>query len=280
VYSAIRETVALIRARCRQQPALGLILGSGLGAYADSFRDSIVIRFGDLPHFPSSTVSGHSGNLIIGSIEGVHAVALQGRAHLYEGYSMAEVAFPARVLGSLGIRRLIVTNAAGGINTAFEPGDLMLITDHINLMGTNPLVGLNWDELGPRFPDMSEAYDEAMRGIALEIARRKKITLRQGIYIGVRGPSYETPAEIRMCRTLGADAIGMSTIPEVIVANHMGVRVLGISCITNMAAGILPQKLTHEGALDTAEKASGKLQSLLQGIIPLLAGENATHSTD
>jgi purine-nucleoside phosphorylase len=280
VYSAIRETVELIRARCRQQPALGLILGSGFGAYADSFRDSTLIPFGDLPHFPSSTVLGHSGNLIIGSIEGVPAVALQGRVHLYEGYSMAEVAFPARVLGSLGIRQLIVTNAAGGINTAFQPGDLMLISDHINLMGTNPLVGLNPDELGPRFPDMSEAYDEAMRGIALEVARLKKITLRQGVYIGVRGPSYETPSEIRMCRTLGADAVGMSTIPEVIVANHMGVRVLGISCITNMAAGILPKRLSHEIALDTAEKASIKLQSLLQGIIPLLAGNSATPSTD
>ncbi len=279
MYSAIRETVDLIHKYCRQQPVLGLILGSGLGAYAESFLNRTVIPFSDLPHFPSTSVLGHSGNMIIGSAEGVPSVALQGRVHLYEGYSIAEVAFPARVLGSLGIRQLIVTNAAGGINVSFQPGDLMLITDHINLMGANPLVGRNLDELGPRFPDMSEAYDVAMREVALEIARQKKITLRQGVYIGLRGPSYETPAEIRMCRTLGADAVGMSTIPEVIIASHMGIRVLGISCITNMAAGILPQKLTHKEVLGTTEKARGNFQSLLQGIIPQLAGRIASDST-
>jgi purine-nucleoside phosphorylase len=218
--------------------------------------------------------------MIIGNAEGVPAVALQGRVHLYEGYSVAEVAFPSRVLGSLGIRKLIVTNAAGGINTAFQPGDLMLITDHINLMGTNPLVGQNLDKLGPRFPDMSEAYDAAMRGIALKVAEQRQIPLRQGIYIGLCGPSYETPAEIRMCRTLGADAVGMSTVPEVIIANHMGIRVLGISCITNMAAGILPRRLTHQEVLDTTEKAREKFQSLLQGIIPQLAEKNAADSPD
>jgi len=271
VYSAIRETVDLIRIRCRQQPVLGLILGSGLGAYADSFQNRTVIPFAELPHFPSSTILGHSGNLIIGNAEGVSVAALQGRVHLYEGYSIAEVAFPARVLGSLGIRRLIVTNAAGGINTAFKPGDLMLISDHINLMGTNPLTGPNLDELGPRFPDMSEAYDSEMRGIALEAARQMEIPLHQGVYIGLLGPSYETPAEIRMCRTLGADAVGMSTVPEVIVANHMGIRVLGISCITNMAAGILPRKLTHKEVLDTTEMVKEKFRSLLQGIINRLA---------
>ena len=271
MYSAIRETVDLIRIRCRQQPVLGLILGSGLGAYADSFQNRTVIPFAELPHFPSSTILGHSGNLIIGNAEGVSVAALQGRVHLYEGYSIAEVAFPARVLGSLGIRRLIVTNAAGGINTAFKPGDLMLISDHINLMGTNPLTGPNLDELGPRFPDMSEAYDSEMRGIALEAARQMEIPLHQGVYIGLLGPSYETPAEIRMCRTLGADAVGMSTVPEVIVANHMGIRVLGISCITNMAAGILPQKLTHKEVLDTTEMTKEKFRSLLEGIISRLA---------
>ena len=192
---------------------------------------------------------------------------MQGRCHLYEGHSISDVAFPVRILGSLGISRLIVTNAAGGVNTAFQPGDLMLITDHINMMGENPLAGPNLDELGPRFPDMSEAYDAAMRNIALEVAHQNEIILRQGIYIGFRGPSYETPAEIRMCRTLGADAVGMSTIPEVIVANHMGIRVLGISCITNMAAGILPPKLTHDAVLDTAKKAGDKFKKLLQGII-------------
>jgi len=272
VYSAISETVDFIRAHCRQQPVLGLILGSGLGAYADSFRDQTAIPFSNLPHFPSSTVLGHSGNLVIGTAEGVPAIALQGRVHLYEGYSVSDVAFPARILGALGIRQLIVTNAAGGINTAFSPGDLMLITDHINLMGTNPLIGPNIEELGPRFPDMSEAYDSALRSVAREAARQKGIVLREGVYIGLLGPSYETPAEIRMFRALGADAVGMSTVPEVIVANHMGIRVLGISCITNMAAGILPQKLTHKEVMDTTERVREQFQSLLQGIISRLAG--------
>ena len=198
------------------------------------------------------------------------AIAIQGRLHMYEGYSAAEAAFPARVLGCLGIIRLIVTNAAGGINTEFRPGDLMLITDHINLMSANPLTGPNPDALGPRFPDMSEAYDDAMRTVAQEVAREKGIELREGVYIGLPGPSYETPAEIRMCRALGADAVGMSTIPEVIAANHMGIPVLGISCISNMAAGVLPGKLTHKEVMQTAESASGRLRSLLQGIIPRL----------
>jgi purine-nucleoside phosphorylase len=272
VYSSIKDSVDFVRSQCRLQPVLGLVLGSGLGAYADTFQNRTAIPFANLPHFPSSTVLGHSGNLIIGEAEGVPAVALQGRVHLYEGYSVAEVAFPARVLGALGIRQLIVTNAAGGINTAFRPGDLMLITDHINLMGTNPLMGPNMEELGPRFPDMSEAYDVAMRGVAREAAGQKGIFLREGVYIGLSGPSYETPAEIRMFRTLGADAVGMSTVPEVIVANHMGIRVLGISCITNMAAGILPQKLTHQEVMDTTERVRETFQSLLQGIIPRLAG--------
>jgi purine-nucleoside phosphorylase len=210
---------------------------------------------------------------VSGTVAGVPVVALQGRVHLYEGYAVADVAYPARVLGCLGIRKLIVTNAAGGINTEFKPGDLMLITDHINLTGANPLVGANLDELGPRFPDMSEAYDAAMRSIALDVGRRHGIPLRQGIYIGLLGPSYETPAEIRMCRLLGADAVGMSTVPEVIVANHMGIPVLGISCITNMAAGVLPRKLTHKEVLDTTERVLETFQSLLQGVIPQLAAE-------
>ena len=271
VQEKLRETVDAICLRCRQQPVFGLILGSGLGAFAESFRGSTVIPFSSLPHLPSSTVPGHQGSLVIGSVDGVPAVALQGRIHLYEGYSISEVAFPARVIGCLGIRRLIVTNAAGGINTGFMPGDLMLITDHINLMGANPLTGANLDELGPRFPDMSQAYDSAMREVALEVARIKGITLRQGVYIGLPGPSYETPAEIRMCRVLGADAVGMSTVPEVIAANHMGIPVLGISCITNMAAGILPQKVTHKEVLETAVRVQETFHSLLHGIIPRLA---------
>ena len=275
MYSQIKETVDLISARLGirsgRKPLLGLILGSGLGSFADSFQDRIVIPFSELPHFPSPTVPGHSGNLVAGNAEGVPVVAVQGRVHLYEGYSIEEVAFPARVLGSLGIRQLILTNAAGGIHTMLHPGDLMLITDHINMMGANPLIGPNVDEMGPRFPDMSDSYDAGMRNIALEVAKQRKIPLRQGVYIGLPGPSYETPAEIRMCRMLGADAVGMSTIPEVIIANHMGIRVLGISCITNMAAGILPQKLTHKEVIDTANGASEKFQSLLRAILPRLA---------
>jgi purine-nucleoside phosphorylase len=270
VYSKIRETVDSIRSCCSQQPVLGLILGSGLGAFAESIPERIVIPFNNLPGFPFSTVPGHSGSLVIGTVEGVPVAALQGRVHLYEGYSAAEVVYPARVLGCLGIRQLIVTNAAGGINTEFRPGDLMLITDHINMTGFNPLVGANIDELGPRFPDMSHAYDPQMRDITLAIACEIGITVRQGVYIGLMGPSYETPAEIRMCRILGADAVGMSTVPEVIVANHMGIPVLGISCITNMAAGILPQKLTHQEVLDTTKRVEDTFSALLTGIIPRL----------
>jgi purine-nucleoside phosphorylase len=270
VYSTIQETVDAILAHCRQQPVLGIILGSGLGAFADSLSDKTVISFDSLPHFPSSAVSGHPGNLIFGEAGGVSAVVLQGRVHLYEGYSSTEVAFPTRVLGALGIRKLIVTNAAGGINTEFHPGDLMLIADHINMMGANPLTGRNLDQFGPRFPDMSEAYDAGMRNVAREVARQKGLVLREGIYVGLSGPNYETPAEIRMCRALGADAVGMSTVPEVIVANHMGMRVLGISCITNMAAGILPGKLTHEEVVATTQRVSETFQSLLAGIIPRL----------
>ena len=267
----LKETVDAIRARCSRRPALGLILGSGLGAYADCFEDQTVIPFRELPHFPPSTVAGHPGNLVIGKAEGVPAVALQGRVHLYEGYTIEQVVYPARVLGCLGVRTLVITNAAGGINPDFHPGDLMLITDHINMMGANPLVGPNLDELGPRFPDMSEAYSGALREIAMEVARQRSMNLREGVYVGLCGPSYETPAEIHMYRTLGADAVGMSTVPEVIVAGHMGIRVLGISCITNMAAGILPRKLTHREVIDTAERVKDKFLSLLQGIVPRIA---------
>ncbi len=271
MYSRIAESVAFIRTRCKVQPSVGLILGSGLGSYADSLQERTALPFDEIPHFAVSTVSGHSGNLISADVEGVPVVALQGRIHLYEGYSIADVAFPARVLGCLGIRRLIVTNAAGGIHEDFRPGDWMLITDHINLMGANPLTGANPDEFGPRFPDMSEAYDPHLRKIALEVARERQMSLRQGVYAGLCGPSYETPAEIRMLRMLGADAVGMSTIPEVIIAGHMGIPVLGISCITNMAAGILPRKLTHQEVIDTTERSKESFASLLDGIIPRLA---------
>ncbi|HYK92246.1 MAG TPA: purine-nucleoside phosphorylase [Acidobacteriota bacterium] len=272
MYERIEETVAAILERHPQRPCLGLILGSGLGAYAETLRGKSVIPFHELPHFPCSTAPGHSGNLVLGEAEGVSVVALQGRVHFYEGYSMAEVAYPTRVLGGLGIHQLIVTNAAGAINVGFRPGDLMLIADHINLMGSNPLIGRNIDELGPRFPDMSKAYDSGMRDAARRTAADRNIALREGVYLGLAGPSYETPAEIRMFRTLGADAVGMSTVPEVVVANHMGIRVLGISCITNMAAGIIPQRLTHQEVMDTTERVKEQFISLLRGIIPALPG--------
>ncbi len=270
MYKHLQETVAYIRKRHPEPPVLGLILGSGLGPYAETFQRRTVIPFSELPHFPGSTVLGHSGNFVLGEAEGVHVAALQGRVHFYEGYPITSVVYPVRVLGFLGIRQLIVTNAAGGINVGFRPGDLMLITDHINLMGTNPLIGVNVDELGARFPDMSEAYNRALRAVALKIAEDRAIFLRQGVYVGLAGPSYETPAEIRMLRSLGADAVGMSTVPEVIAANHMGIRVLGMSCITNMAAGILPQKLTHEEVMTTTAQVEEKFTSLLRGIVPAL----------
>ena len=271
MYSELQETVAAITALTPEVPVVGLVLGSGLGAYADTFERRTVVPFDQLPHFPRSTVTGHSGNLVLGRAEGVAVAALQGRVHFYEGYSISQVVYPVRVLGRLGVRRLVVTNAAGGIDPAFRPGDLMLVTDHLNLMGTNPLIGPNLDELGVRFPDMSEAYDPRMREVALAVAGRLGIALRQGVYAGLTGPSYETPAEIRMLRGLGASAVGMSTVPEVIAANHMGIRVLGISCITNMAAGILPQKLTHQEVMDTTGRVRETFMALLGGILPSLA---------
>ena len=246
---------------------MGLILGSGLGSFADSFSNDIVLSFSEIPNFPHSTVEGHPGNMVIGAVEGIPCIALQGRIHLYEGYSMQEITFPVRALGCLGIRYLIVTNAAGGLNPQFRPGDLMVIADHINLMGSSPLIGPNPDGLGPRFPDMSAAYDAGLRRNALDIAGNLGIRMHQGVYLGVTGPNYETPAEIRMCRMLGADAIGMSTVPEVIVAAHMGIPVLGISCITNMAAGMSSQKIDHAEVLETTGKVSANFCRLLTAII-------------
>ncbi len=272
----LRETVSAVTAQRAVQAGVGVILGSGLGAFAGALDDRRVIPFEELPHFPRPGVSGHSGNLVIGKAQGVEVVALQGRVHFYEGFTLAEVTFPVRLLGMLGVRRLVVTNAAGGINPAFHPGDLMLITDHINLMGGNPLIGPNRPELGERFPDMSEAYDGAMRKLAAEAAERLVIRLRQGVYAAMTGPSYETPAEIRMCRALGADAVGMSTVPEVIVANQLGMRVLGISCITNLAAGILPQRLTHQEVTETAARVQQQFVSLLHAVVARLPSLRAT----
>jgi purine-nucleoside phosphorylase len=270
-YEEIQEAVAAVRERCGLRPAIGLILGSGLGGFCETLHRPEAIRFEEIPHFPRATIAGHVGRLVFGDVMGVPVAALAGRVHFYEGNSMARVGFSVRVLGCLGIRRLVVTNAAGGINAAFQPGDLMLIRDHINLMGANPLAGSNIDELGPRFPDMSEAYDSAMCEAALRAAAQTGVKLRVGVYVALSGPSYETPAEIGMCRILGGDAVGMSTVPEVIVANHMGIRVLGISCITNMAAGLLPRRLSHEEVLETTERTKEKFSLLLTSLIPLLS---------
>ncbi|NWG14840.1 MAG: purine-nucleoside phosphorylase [Acidobacteria bacterium] len=275
MYRKMSEAARAIRKRHPGQPLLGVVLGSGLGDCADSLERRTVIPFVDLPHFPASTVRGHGGKLVLGIVEGIPAAVLQGRAHYYEGYSMSDVTFPVRVLGLLGIRALIVSNAAGAVSPRFRPGDLMLITDHINLMGANPLRGSNIDELGPRFPDMSEAYDRRLVALALRASRRCGIRVGQGVYIGLSGPSYETPAEIRMCRTLGADAVGMSTVPEVVAANHMGIRVLGISCITNMAAGLQARKLSHDEVMKTAARVRGKFTEFLRETIASLGEELA-----
>jgi purine-nucleoside phosphorylase len=277
VYQKLRETVDTIRTFCHAQPVLGFILGSGLGAYPDFWTDTASIPFSEIPHFLETKINGHAGNLVFGCASGVPSIALQGRVHLYEGCSVSEATYPVRALGALGIRRLILINAAGAVNETYKPGEFMLIRDHINFMGVNPLVGPNLDEAGPRFPDMTEAYDPGMREIALKAAREKNIPLHEGVYMAFLGPSFETPAEIRMCRALGADAVGMSTVPETIVARHMGIPTLAISCITNMAAGILSHPLTHEEVLETAGKAQLNLVTLLKVIVSNLRSTQFPH---
>jgi purine-nucleoside phosphorylase len=266
----IREAAAYIRGKTALEPEIALILGSGLGVLAEHVEDAAVILYEEIPHFPLSTVEGHAGELVIGRLAGRTVVIMRGRFHMYEGYGPELTAFPVRVMKALGARTLVVTNAAGGINTSFEPGDLMLITDHLNLTGRNPLVGPNDDELGPRFPDMSEAYSRRLRAIATETAREQGLRLREGVYAGLLGPSYETPAEIRMLRALGADAVGMSTVAEVIAARHAGLDVLGISCISNMAAGILDQPLSHDEVMETTERVKSRFLALVTGVIPRL----------
>ncbi|RXT13831.1 purine-nucleoside phosphorylase [Ammoniphilus sp. CFH 90114] len=263
----IQETKEYILAQLHEAPEIGLILGSGLGVLADEIENPIAIPYHEIPHFPTSTVEGHKGQLVIGQLNGKLVVAMQGRFHYYEGYSLDTVTFPVRVMAAIGVQKILVTNAAGGINTSFEPGELMLIEDHINMTGRNPLIGPHDSRLGVRFPDMSEAYSKELVQLAEQVAKEQGIEVKKGIYAGLTGPSYETPAEIRMLRMLGADAVGMSTVPEVIVARHSGMKVLGISCISNMAAGILPQPLTHEEVMETAEKAKEKFLGLVKGIV-------------
>ena len=267
---AIQEASYYIKEKLHADPAIGLILGSGLGILADEIENPVVIPFESIPHFSASTVSGHKGQLVSGLLEGKQVIAMQGRFHYYEGYSLEKVTFPVRVMKELGVESLLVTNAAGGINESFEPGDLMLITDHINNMGVNPLIGKNNDELGSRFPDMSEAYNREFISLAEKCATEIGLNVKKGVYVGNTGPSYETPAEIRMLRTLGGDAVGMSTVPEVIVARHADIRVLGISCISNMAAGILDQPLSHQEVIETTEKVRGNFLNFVKKIIQSL----------
>lgn len=263
----LNETVSFLAAVEKNKPRIGLILGSGLGVLAEEIANAKKYAYEDIPHFPVSTVEGHAGQLVCGDLGGKTVIAMQGRFHYYEGYSLTEVTYPVRVMRELGIETLIITNAAGGINPEFKAGDLMLIADHINLMGANPLRGPNVDRQGPRFPDMTEAYAPELRELARQIAGELGYSLQEGVYAAVFGPSYETSAEIRFLRTIGADAVGMSTVPEVIVARHAGIKVLGISCITNMAAGLGHKPLSHDEVMETAEKTKSKFFKLVHEVV-------------
>lgn len=264
----VKEAADYIKQQTTICPEVGLIMGSGLGVLGDYLTDTTVIPYKDVPHFPLSTVEGHAGELLLGYLAGRPVVLMRGRFHMYEGYSPDLTAFPVRVMKQLGATKMIVTNAAGGINTGYAAGDLMVISDHINLTGRNPLVGINDDELGPRFPDMSNAYTRTLRALAHRKAAELGFNLQEGVYVGVLGPSYETPAEIRMMRTMGADAVGMSTVAEVIAASHASLQVLGISCISNMASGILDQPLSHAEVMETTERVKSQFLALVQAIIP------------
>ncbi len=270
---ALADAVRFLRERAPSEPAVGVILGSGLGEFADALERPVAIPYSEIPGFPRSSVAGHAGKLVFGAVNDVAVAVLSGRIHYYEGHPMSAVVFPARVLGRIGCRTVIVTNAAGGIDTRFAVGDLMLISDHINAFGDNPLIGPNDDDLGARFPDMSDAYRKELRALALRVAPTVQVKLQEGVYVGVHGPSYETPAEIRAFRSWGAHAVGMSTVPEVIALNQMGVGVVGISCITNMAAGVLPKKLDHQEVLETTERVKGDIVRLLRALVGALGAE-------
>jgi purine-nucleoside phosphorylase len=261
------EAAAFVRGRSKLRPAVALVLGSGLGAFADSMSGATRIPFAEIPHFPTATAIGHRGELVLGTAAGTPVAVMNGRVHYYEGYSPAQVAFPVRVLGRLGIKIVVMTNAAGSVNVNYKPGELMIITDHINFMGINPLIGPNDEGLGLRFFDLSDAYDPKLQEVAERACAKVGMTVRRGVYIAFNGPSYETPAEIKASRLLGADAVGMSTVPEVIAARHMGMRVLAISCITNMAAGVLKKKLHHDEVLQVAEKVKLGLLDVLGRIL-------------
>jgi purine-nucleoside phosphorylase len=267
LYSRAENAARTIRARMTEDARIAIVLGSGLGGFADEFEDSVTIPYQQIPGFVSSTAQGHAGRLVVGKVERVPVIAMQGRVHFYEGYSLEEVTFPIRTFKLLGVNTLILTNAAGGIDVQLSQGALMVISDHLNLMGVNPLRGPNDERFGPRFPDMSEVYSRELQELVIEEARNQGVTLRRGIYAGLAGPSYETPAEIHMLRAFGADAVGMSTVPEAIVARQMGLKVLGISCITNMAAGISEQPINHEEVMETGQRVRETFTKLLRRLI-------------
>jgi purine-nucleoside phosphorylase len=270
LYERAEHAARFIRARAKEDPRVALVLGSGLGAFAGELEDAEAIPYEEIPGFARPTVEGHAGRLVVGKVGGVAVAAMQGRFHYYEGYSLEEVTFPVRVLGLLGARALVLTNAAGGLNNSYAQGSLIVISDHLNLMGANPLRGANDERFGPRFPDMTGVYDHEYTETAIREAREMNLELRRGIYAALPGPSYETPAEIRMFRLLGADAVGMSTVPEAIVARHMSMRVLGISCITNMAAGVLDRPIDHAEVIETGERVRETFAELLRRVIPKL----------
>jgi purine-nucleoside phosphorylase len=269
-FEQIAETAGWLRQRHGEAPAVAIVLGSGLGGFTDAMKEAVACAYADVPNWPASAVIGHAGQLVVGTVAGKRVAALSGRVHYYEGHDLRTVTFAIRAMASFGVRTLILTNAAGGINLDFKPGTLMLMDDHINLMGSNPLVGPNEDRFGPRFPDMTEVYSRRLRELAMAAAAHVSVPLARGVYVAVHGPSYETPAEIRAFRTLGADAVGMSTVPEAIVARHMGMEVLGISCITNPAAGVLPQPLVHDEVMEVARRVRGQFSALLEAIVERL----------
>lgn len=269
IKETLQETTARLREMGIGEVEFGLILGSGLGELADEITNPVVIPYHEIPHFPVSTVVGHAGQLVYGELAGKKVLAMQGRFHYYEGHSMQTVTYPVRVMAALGAHSMIVTNACGGVNESFQPGDLMLITDQINYMGDNPLIGANDEELGPRFPDMSNAFDKDYRETAERVAREKGLHLKEGVYMAFSGPTYETPAEVRFARTAGADAVGMSTVPEVIVAVHNGLRVLGVSCITNLAAG-MQASLNHEEVVETTNRVKAEFKALIKETLAAL----------
>jgi purine-nucleoside phosphorylase len=277
-YERAKEAAEFVLAKLKTRPDLGIpklavVLGSGLGDFADSMQSPLIIPYETIPHYPRSTAIGHAGRMVIGKLGEVTVAAMQGRVHQYEGYTAKQAAFPVRVFGLMGLKAIILTNAAGGIDKSYGQGALVLLSDHINLQGANPLTGPNDDRFGLRFHDMSEAYSKRYRAIAHEESKRLDIQLHEGVYAALAGPSYETPAEIRYLRVIGADLVGMSTVPEVIVARHMGINVLAISCVTNMAAGILDQPINHLEVLEVGAQVRGKFLALLGAVIPRIAAE-------